>query len=84
LAIEEGLAFVQNVGVLPSARHLGVGRRLLLAAHEAALARGARACVTLSTPGGSGVCARLGHHAVTSVTYLTSPPARGRVNSLPD
>lgn len=84
LAIEEGLAFVQSVGVLPSARHLGVGRRLLLAAHEAALARGARACVTLSTPGGSDVCARLGHHAVTSVTYLTPPPARGPVNSLPD
>ena len=76
LAIEKGLAIVYNVGVLPSERRLGVGRRLLLAAHEAAVARGARACVALATPEGSGVCARLGHHTITSVTYLMPPPPR--------
>lgn len=76
LAIEGDLAVVHNVGVLPSARRLGVGRRLLLAAHEAGAARGARACVALATPEGSGVCARLGHHAVTRVTYLMPSPQR--------
>ena len=76
LAFEEDLAVVHNVGVLPSARRLGVGRRLLLAAHEEAAARGMRACVVLATPEGSGVCARLGHHAVTSVTYLMPPSVR--------
>jgi GNAT superfamily N-acetyltransferase len=73
LAIEGDLAIVHNVGILPSARRLGVGRRLLLSAHEAATARGMRACVVLATPEGSGVCARLGHHAVTSLTYLMPP-----------
>jgi len=77
VTIEEGLAIVHNVGVLPAARRHGVGRRLLLAAPEAALRRGARACVTLATPEGARVCARLGHHAVTSVTYLMPPPAGG-------
>jgi ribosomal protein S18 acetylase RimI-like enzyme len=43
LAFEEDLAVVHNVGVLPSARRLGVDRRLLLAAHEEAAARGTRA-----------------------------------------
>ena len=76
LAFEEDLAVVHNVGVLPSARRLGVGRRLVLAAHEEAAARGMRACVVLATPEGSGVCARLGHHAVTSVTYLMPPSVR--------
>ena len=74
LSIERGLAIVHTIGVLPSERRLGVGRRLLLAAHEAAVARGASACVALATPEGSGVCASLGHHTVTSVTYLMSPP----------
>jgi ribosomal protein S18 acetylase RimI-like enzyme len=76
LTIEKGLAVVCNVGVLPSARRHGVGRRLLQAAHEAAQGRGARACVVLATPEGSGVCTRLGHHAVTSVTYLMPPSVR--------
>jgi GNAT superfamily N-acetyltransferase len=67
---------VHNVGVLPSARRLGVGRRLLLAAHEEAAARGMRACVLLTTPEGSAVCARLGHHVVTGLTYLSPPPRR--------
>mgnify|MGYP001792058248 CR=1 FL=1 len=73
--IEQDLAVVFNAGVLRSARRLGVGRRLLQAAHEAAAARGARSCVALATPEGAGVCAGLGHHPVTSVTYLvpTSP-----------
>lgn len=83
MAIEEGLAIVQNVGVLPAARRRGVGRRLLLAAHEEALTRGAHACATLATPAGSGVCARLGYHAATSVTYLTPPPA-GELDSVAD
>jgi len=77
----EGLAIVHNVCVLPPARHRGVGRRLLLAAHKAALTQGARACVTLVTTEGAGVCARLGHHVVTSVTYLMPPPAGGLKNA---
>jgi GNAT superfamily N-acetyltransferase len=76
LVIDKGLAVVYNVSVLPSARRRGVGRRLLQAAHEASSARGARACVVLAPPEGLGICARLGHHAVTSVTYLRPPPAR--------
>ncbi len=81
VTIEEGLAIVHNVGVLLPARHRGVGRRLLLAAHEAAFMQGARACVTLATPEGAVVCARLGHHVVTSVTYLMPPPAGGLKNA---
>ena len=76
LAFEEDLAVVHNVGILPSARRLGVGRRLLLAADEEAAARGMRACVVLASPEGSGVCARLGHHVVTGLTYLSPPPRR--------
>lgn len=76
LAFEEDLAVVHNVGIPPSSRRLGVGRRLLLAAHEAAAARGMRACVVLATPEETGVCARLGHHAVTSLTHLMPPPQR--------
>lgn len=75
LAIEDGVAVVHNMGVLPAARRLGVGRRLLQAAHEAGAARGARACVVLVAPEGSGVCTRLGHRAVTSVTYLVPSSA---------
>ena len=73
--IEQDLAVVCNAGVLRSARRLGVGRRLLQAAHEVAAARRARSCVALATPEWAGVCAGLGHHPVTSVTYLvpTSP-----------
>ncbi len=71
--IEEDLAVVFNAGVLRSARRRGVGRRLLQAAHETAAARGAHACVALATPEGAGVCAGLGHRAVTSVTYLVPP-----------
>jgi predicted N-acetyltransferase YhbS len=75
LAFEEDLAVVHHVGIPPSARRLGVGRRLLMAAHEAAAARGMRACVVLASPDGFGVCARLGHQAVTSLTYLSAPPS---------
>lgn len=74
LSIEGDLAVVYNVGVLHSARRLGIGRALLQAAHRAAVARGARSCVVMATPEGAGVCARLGHHPVTSVTYLIAPP----------
>ena len=70
VAMEEGLAVVDNLGVLPTARRRGVGRRLLEAAHEAAAAQGAKACVVVAPPAGSDICARLGYHAVTSVTYL--------------
>ena len=76
LAIEQGLAVVHHIGVLPSARRRGVARQMLAAAHEAAAARGARACVALTTPEGAGLCAGLGHRAVTSVMYLI-PPALG-------
>ena len=76
VAIEQGLAVVDNLGVLPSARRRGVGRRLLDAAQEAATARGAKACVVVASPAGSGTCARLGYHAVTSVTYLMPAPRR--------
>ncbi|MHB1472534.1 MAG: GNAT family N-acetyltransferase, partial [Dermatophilaceae bacterium] len=76
LAIENDVGVVYNVGVLPPARRHGVGRRLLQAAHEAARGRGARACVVLATPEESSVYARLGHHAVTSVTYLLPPSRR--------
>jgi len=83
LAIEDSLAIVDNLGVLPAARRRGVGRRLLEAAHEGASQRGALACVVLATAAGSGICARLGYHAVTSVTHLvprasTDPSRRQR------
>lgn len=73
VGIEEDLAVLCNGGVLRSASRLGVDRRLLQAAHAAAAARGARACVALVTPEGAGVCARLGHHPVTRVTSLVPP-----------
>ena len=73
MAIEDGVAVVDNIGVLPSLRRRGVGRRLLEAAHEGAAARGAKACVVVATPEGTGICARLGYHVVTSVTYLMAP-----------
>ena len=75
MSIEEGLAVVYNVGVLPSARRRGVGRRLLQAAHKGAAARGADACAVVATRAGSGICTRLGYHAVTRVTYLMPAPA---------
>lgn len=78
VAIEKDLAVVYNLVVLPWARRHGVGRRLLLAAHEAAAARGALACVVLATPEGAGLCARLGHRTATSVTYLLPPPPRAK------
>lgn len=74
MAIEDGLAIVDNLGVLPSSRRRGVGRRLLEAAHEAAAARGASACVLVASPAGTGICSRLGYHVVTSVTYLLPAP----------
>lgn len=74
LTIDRGLALVQHLGVVPTARRRGVARRLLRAAHEVAAAHGAQACVALANPEAAGLCAGLGHHAVTSVTYL-SPPA---------
>ena len=70
MAIEDGVAVVDNVGVLASSRRRGVGRRLLEAAHEGAAARGATACVLVASKSGSGICARMGYHVVTSVTYL--------------
>lgn len=76
VTIDRGLALVHDLGVVPTARRRGVARRLLQAAHEAAAARGARACAALATPQGAGVCAGLGHHAVTSVTYLMLPSPR--------
>ena len=75
MSIEEGVAVVYNVGVLPSARRRGVGRRLLQAAHKGAAARGADACVVVATRAGSGICTRLGYHAVTRVSYLMPAPA---------
>ncbi|MEP7034017.1 MAG: GNAT family N-acetyltransferase [Dermatophilaceae bacterium] len=74
LAIEDGIAVVDNVGVLPTFRNRGVGRRLLSAAHEAVAAHGARACVVVANPAGSRVCAEMGYQVVTTVTHLT--PAR--------
>jgi GNAT superfamily N-acetyltransferase len=74
MAIEDSLAVVDNLGVLPSFRRRGVGRRLLEAAHAAAAARGVRACVVVATPAGSGICARLGYEVVTSVTHLMPTP----------
>jgi predicted N-acetyltransferase YhbS len=78
MAMEGGLAVIYNLGVLPSARRCGVAGRMLQAAHEAAAARGADASIVVATPAGSGICARLGYQAVTSVTYLmpASPPSR--------
>ena len=76
MEIENGVAVVDNVGVLPSARRREVGRRLLKAAQEAAASRGAKACVVVANPAGSGVCEQLGYHAVTSVTYLVPAPHR--------
>jgi len=74
MAIEDSLAVVDNLGVLPSFRRRGVGRRLLEAAHAAAAVRGVRACVVVATPAGSGICARLGYEVVTSVTHLMPTP----------
>ena len=74
IAIEDGLAVVDNLGVLPSALRRGVGRRLLVAAHEAAAARGTKACVVVANPAGSAICARLGYHEVTSVTHMRPAP----------
>lgn len=76
IELEQGLAVVDNLGVLPCARRRGVGRRLLEAAHELATSRGARASVVVVAPAGSGVFTRLGYDAVTSVEYL-SPAAQG-------
>lgn len=70
LAIEDGIAVVDNVGVLPAFRRRGVGRHLMEAAHEAAATRGAKACVVVASPAGAAVCARLGYQVVTSVTHL--------------
>lgn len=70
IAIADRIAVVDNVGVLPDCRRRGVARRLLEAAHEAAAARGAKACVVVANPAGSAVCAGLGYHVVTSVTHL--------------
>ena len=75
MAIQDDLAVVDNIGVLPSFRRRGIGRRLLEAAHEAAAARGAKACVVVANPAGSGICARLGYHVVTCVTHLMPVPA---------
>jgi len=75
MSIEEGVAVVYHIGVLPSARRRGVGRRLLQAAHKGAAARGADACAVVATRAGSGICTRLGYHAVTRVTYLMPAPA---------
>jgi GNAT superfamily N-acetyltransferase len=74
IAIEDDLAVVDNVGVLPSARRRGVGRRLLEAAQEAASAGGAKACVVVANQAGSVICAQLGYHEVTSVTHLRPGP----------
>ena len=73
-AIEDDLAVVDNIAVLPTARRRGVGRRLLESAHEAAAARGAKACVVVANAAGSEICARLGYHVVSSVTHLTPAP----------
>lgn len=70
IAIADMIAVVDNVGVLPAFRRRGFGRRLLAAAHEAAAARGAKACVVVANPAGSAICAGLGYHVVTSVTHL--------------
>jgi N-acetylglutamate synthase-like GNAT family acetyltransferase len=70
MTVEDGLAVVDNFGVLPSYRRRGIGRRLLEAAQDGATSRGAKACVVLATPSGTGICARLGYTEVTSVTYL--------------
>ncbi len=70
IAIADMIAVVDNVGVLPAFRRRGVGRRLLESAHEAAAARGAKACVVVANPAGSEVCAGLGYDVVTSVSHL--------------
>jgi hypothetical protein len=74
IELEKGLAVVDNIGVLPFARRRGVCGRLLEAAHDLAEARGAKASVVVASPAASGVCTRLGYHAVTSVAYLTPAP----------
>jgi len=76
IELEQGLAVVNNLGVLPTARRQGVGRRLLEAAHELATAQGAKASVVVAASPGSGTLKRLGYHAVTSVAYLTPAAQR--------
>ena len=73
-AIEDEVAVVDNIGVLPASRRRGVGRRLFEAASEATAARGAMACVVVANPAGSRICTRLGYHVVTSVTHLVPAP----------
>jgi len=70
LAMQDGIAVVDNVCVLPGFRRRGLGLRLLEAAHDAAATRGAKACVVVASPAGSKICARLGYQVVTSVTHL--------------
>ena len=77
MMIENDLAVVDNVAVLPGSRRHGVGRRLLEAAHEAAAARGVKSCVVMANRAGSGICSRLGYHVVTSVTHLMPAPPPG-------
>jgi GNAT superfamily N-acetyltransferase len=73
-AIEDLVAVVDNIGVLPAFRRGGIGRRLFEAAHAAAAARGAMACVVVANPAGSRICTRLGYQVVTSVTHLVPAP----------
>jgi GNAT superfamily N-acetyltransferase len=73
-AIEDGVAVVENMGVLPSSRRRGIGGRMFEAAHAAAAARGAMACVVVANRAGSRICTQLGYQVATSVTHLVPAP----------
>ena len=75
MEIQNDLAVVDKISVLPSFHRRGIGRRLSEAASEAIAARDAKACVMVANRAGSGVCARLEYHVVTSVTHLLPVPA---------
>ena len=71
MELERGIAVVKDLGVLPFARRLGVGRHLLETANAEAAMRGAMASVVVAERAGYALCTRLGYRAVTSVAYLT-------------
>jgi len=70
MELERGIAVVKDIGVLPFARRLGVGRHLLEAANTEAAMRGAMASVVVVERAGYALCTQLGYRAVTSVAYL--------------
>ena len=62
---KDGIAWVENLWVLPEHMGLGIGRRLLLHAVEAARERGFNKLQLESDPNAAGFYARLGMHKIS-------------------